>query len=159
MLKLHDNPVHDQVDTEVVFGRIQFPVRYNFLKNQQTGVVDPTFGPSPDKYSFFLVNPTSGKVLGLKDSSCANASHIEVQDHMYNVNNDHQQFFLTDDGRLKNKGCSNNNRMLTNKWNVNGVESCRHGNELVNQDEVSGSNEDIQRWTFHNKDQSIVNKK
>ena len=69
-------------------------------------------------------------MLGLRDGSCANDSPIEVQD-CKNTNSDHQKFFLTDDGRLKNKGCSNN-RLLTNKWDG----SCRHGNELVIKDEL-----------------------
>ena len=160
MLKSHANTVHDQVANKAVFGRIQFPIRYNFLQNQQRGVVTRTFGPytNPAPY-FFLVNPTSGKVLGLNDSSCANGSPIEIQDRIYNGSSDHQYFLLTNDGCLKNKGCGNNNRVLTNEWNLKGVQSCRHGNELVIQDQVPGSNADLQRWTFHNKDQSIVNKK
>ena len=29
---------------KAVFDRVQFPIRYNFLQNQQTGVVNRTFG-------------------------------------------------------------------------------------------------------------------
>ena len=68
-------------------------------------------------------------MLGLGGDSCDESTSIEVQDRE-TTNSDYQEFFLTDDGRLKIKGCSNN-KVLTNKWLVNGVESCRHGNELV----------------------------
>ncbi len=62
---------------------------------------------------FFLVNPSSGKVLGLKDGNCDPFTPIEVQDRIFGRNSDRQQYALTDDGGLKNKACSV--CVLTNK--------------------------------------------
>ena len=152
--------VHNQVNTKDIFDRIQFPIRYNFIQDPNTGAVTREFGntdpPTGTKY-FRLVNQESGKVLGLSGNSCDDETYTEAQNYVRNSH--YQQFSLTDDGRLKNRGCTGNDRLLHNAWHPNGADAtCRHGNPLAIRNPVAMSVADLQSWTFH-KDGSIVNKR
>eukprot|EP00584_Thalassiosira_punctigera_P027883 CAMPEP_0172576342 /NCGR_PEP_ID=MMETSP1067-20121228/137666_1 /TAXON_ID=265564 ORGANISM="Thalassiosira punctigera, Strain Tpunct2005C2" /NCGR_SAMPLE_ID=MMETSP1067 /ASSEMBLY_ACC=CAM_ASM_000444 /LENGTH=2652 /DNA_ID=CAMNT_0013369009 /DNA_START=2375 /DNA_END=10333 /DNA_ORIENTATION=- len=159
MLKNPSNTVHDQGgNNKVVFDRVQFPIRYNFKQHQNTGVVMRVFSgdsTSAGPQYFYLTNPLTGKVLGLSRGSCADLTRIEVQLRIYdNGNIDSQQFSLTNDGRLESKACSN--KVLSNNWNVGGIHSCRHGNELVLRPIIT-TDADLQRWTFVRDGSGIVN--
>ena len=92
--------------------------------------------------NFYLENPSSGKVLGVRGNDCT-SGFIHVQDQS-DSGSSYQQWSLTDEGYLKNNGCSN--KFLSNRH-----DSCTSGNELA----LSSSGE---KWSFH-KDGRIVHVK
>ena len=118
MLLNPTSPVHDQqTNTEAVLQRIQFPIRYNFPQNQQTGVVDRRFTghTSPNKY-FYLMSTSNQKVLEASPDDL----QVSVQGQKQSSSDANCQLWMLDgkEGHLKNK-CTN--KFLANE----GDSGCR----------------------------------
>lgn len=141
-----DNPMRRSAATPIpsggsvtdAFENAQFPIRYNFVQDKTTGVVTREFTTVTTMY-FYLTNPSSGKVLGIRGNDC-DSGFIEVQDQS---GSDYQKWLSDSSGKLKNKGC---NKYLTNRHLT-----CSAGNELAL--DLAGD-----QFTFY-KDGRIINKR
>lgn len=107
-------PVHDLTNTNTILNRVQFPVRYNFPQDSQTGVVTREFESqdSQNQY-FYLANPDTGMVL----SAVEGTDEVEAQVRGSN-NADCQLWKLSTldnyrGGYIENK-C--NDKFLTNSY-------------------------------------------
>ena len=140
MLKISiDIPLGDDYTLKGIFEKVQFPIRYNFPQDPSTGVVKRGFGgvTTVGEQYFYLANPSSGKVLGVRGHDCWEAtSFVDVQDRAPEVEQ-FQQFTLRDDGQLEIWGCPG--QYLSNRY-----DTCTNGNELVLKPAGSADS-----WTFY----------
>jgi hypothetical protein len=102
----------------------QFPIGYRFPQDTH-GISDKSFnyGPSAGAAGAFnIINPSTGKVLGLAGAGCDDPM-LEVQEH--DPNNTRQRFTLHSTGRFQSVGCVQ--RCITPKTSPN---QCDGGSPL-----------------------------
>lgn len=102
----------------------QFPIKYHFPQDTH-GISDKSFnyGSSTGAAGAFnIINPSTGKVLGLVGAGCANLM-LEIQD--YDPINTRQRFTLHSTGRFQSVGCPE--RCITSTTSPN---QCDGGSSL-----------------------------
>lgn len=141
-------------DNGAFFSNIQFPIGYNFVQQENSGLVvrtfeEPAFHGSETLHDrlFSLVNPYTNKALTVV--GCSINTPLLMQDHDESLTS--QQFKLNEHDELESAECS------TKVIGLSGPDAfeCFNGVKLVLQDKTGSPNDPKQKWKFY--DYGIVN--